>query len=209
AALGANAGAQDIRQYIFDNFPGTTEITGVDPAGYTTGRIFATAADPLVPFQINTPVNSSQTAKLYGWEFAIQHSFWDTGFGVNLNYTIVKGDATYDNTKPSTVTQFALTGLSDSANAVAFYDKNGFQARVAWNWRDKFLSGTGANPFYVEKYWQIDASASYEFMPGLTAFVEGINITGEGRRGHRRSDRNVTFVSSGDARYSAGVRFSF
>src|SRR3546814_2164515 len=67
------------------------------------------------------------------------------------SYTIVNGDATYDNTQPSTVAQFALTGLSDSANAVAFYDKGPIQARVAWNWRDKFLAGTGLNPFYVER----------------------------------------------------------
>jgi TonB-dependent receptor len=209
AALGANASPQDIREYIFDNFPASTAPTGTDPAGYTTGKIFALPEDPLVPFQINTPVNSDQTAKLYGWEFALQHNFWDTGFGTILNYTIVRGDATYDNTQPSSVTQFALTGLSDSANAVAFYDKNGLQARVAWNWRDEFLNQSGANPFYVEDYWQIDASASYEFMPGLTALVEAINLTGEGRRGHLRSDRNVNFASPGYARYSAGIRFNF
>jgi TonB-dependent receptor len=208
-AAGAATAPCGIRQYIFDNFPGTTAPTGVDPSGCTTGKIFATAADPLVPFQINTPVNSSQTAKLYGWEFAIQHNFWESGFGVILNYTIVRGDATYDNSRPSGVPQFALTGLSDSANAVAFYDKNGLQARVAWNWRDEFLQGAGANPTYIEEYWQIDASASYEFVPGLTAFVEGINLTGEGRRGHLRSDNNVTFASPGYARYSAGVRFNF
>ena len=105
--------------------------------------------------------------------------------------------------------QFALTGLSDSANAVAYYDKNGLQARVAWNWRDKFLQSTGPNPTYVEAYWQIDASASYEFMPGFTAFVEAINLTGEGRRAHMRSKNNVTFVSPGFARYAAGIRFNF
>jgi TonB-dependent receptor len=167
--------------------------------------------DPLVPFQVNTPVNNDRTANLYGFEFAVQHSFWDTGFGAILNYTIVRGDATYDNSKPSSVTppQFALTGLSDSANAVLFYDKNGIQARVAYNWRQKFLSGTGANPTYVEDYGQIDASASYEFMPGLTVFGEVINLTGESRRGHRRSDRNVYFASPGYARYAAGVRFNF
>lgn len=209
AALGSDAGAQDIRQYIFDNFPGSTAPTGVDPAGFTTGKIFALPEDPLVPFQINTPVNSDQTAKLYGWEFALQHSFWDTGFGVILNYTMVDGDATYDNTQPSSVTQFALTGLSDSANAVAFYDKDGLQARVAWNWRNEFLQLAGPNPVYIEEYWQVDASASYEFMPGLTAFVEGINLTGEGRRGHLRSDRNAAFASPGFARYAAGVRFTF
>jgi TonB-dependent receptor len=209
AALGANASSADIRQFIFTNYPGSTRRTGLDSNGYITGDILGLPEDDLVNFQLGTPVNSDQTAKLYGWEFAIQHSFWDTGFGVILNYTIVNGDATYDNSRPSTVTQFALTGLSDSANAVAFYDKNGLQARVAYNWRAKFLSGTGPNPSYVEAYGQVDGSASYEFMQGLTAFVEGINLTSSGRRGHLRSNRNVTFASPGFARYSAGLRFAF
>ena len=199
AALGADATVADIREYIIDTFPDTV-----------TGNIInAAPGDPLVNFEITTPVNSDQTASLNGWEFALQHSFWDTGFGVILNYTIVNGDATYDNRLPSSVAQFALTGLSDSANAVAFYDKNGIQARVAWNWRDEFLAGTGPNPFYTEEYWQIDASASYEFIPGLTGFVEAINLTGEGRRGHLRHKNNVNFVEPGFARYAAGVRFSF
>jgi len=199
AALGANATVAQIRQYIITNFPSTV-----------TGNIInAAPGDPLVNFEITTPVNSDQTASLNGWEFALQHSFWETGFGVILNYTIVNGDATYDNTQPSTVAQFALVGLSDTANAVAFYDKGPIQARVAWNWRDKFLSGTGPNPTYTEAYWQIDASASYEFIPGLTAFVEAINLTGEGQRKHLRHENNVTFVSPGFARYAAGVRFSF
>ena len=117
----------------------------------------------------------------------------------------------YDNTKPASVTppQFALTGLSDSANAVVFFDKYGFQARGAYNWRDEFLVAGGINPSYVEAYGQFDASASYAITPQITVFAEGINITGEGRRGHRRSDRNVTFVTTGNARYSAGLRFTF
>ncbi|MDO9368654.1 MAG: TonB-dependent receptor [Sphingopyxis sp.] len=199
AALGANATAADIRQYIITNFPGT--VTGT--------TINAAPGDPLVNFEITTPINSDQTASINGWEFAIQHSLWDTGFGVILNYTIVNGDAVYDNTQPSSVAQFALTGLSDSANAVAYYDKNGLQARVAWNWRDEFLQGSGPNPTYVEAYWQIDASASYEFIPGFTGFVEAINLTGEGRRGHLRHKNNVTFAEPGFARYAAGIRFSF
>jgi len=208
AALGQNATVTQIRQYIFANFPASVNITGGGPGTYV-GTIATLPEDPALNFQVTTPINSDQTASLNGFEFAIQHAFWDTGFGVILNYTIVNGDATYDNTQPSSVPQFALTGLSDSANAVAYYDKNGLQARVAWNWRDEFLQGSGPNPTYIEKYWQIDASASYEFMPGLTGFVEAINLTGEGRRGHLRSNNNVTFVSPGYARYAAGVRFSF
>ena len=161
--------------------------------------------------QITQPVNSDQTATLSGWEFAIQHSFWNTGFGVILNYTIVNGDAKYDNSKPASVNppQFALTGLSDSANAVLFYDKGPIQARVAYNWRDKFLDGSGPNPTYVEAHGQIDASASVEFMKGIQIFGEVINLTGEGQRKHQRSDSYVTYIMPGAARYAAGVRFTF
>jgi len=209
-AVGPGATAGQIRQYIFCNYTSTTVITaGTACGGNAVGQIITQADDPLLNFQITTPVNSGQTAKLYGWEFAIQHNLWDTGFGVILNYTIVKGDATFDNTQPSTVTQFALTGLSDSANAVLYYDKHGLQARIAYNWRDQFLAGAGLNPVYTEPYGQFDASASYEFTPGFTVFVEGINLTGESRRGHLRSERNVTFASPGYARYSGGVRFTF
>jgi TonB-dependent receptor len=208
AAIGQGATVSQIRQYIFEHYPDTVTITGGAPGTYV-GVINSAPGDPLLNFQITQPINSDQTASLNGWEFALQHSFWDTGFGVLLNYTIVNGDAVYDNTQPASVPQFALTGLSDSANAVAYYDKGGLQARVAWNWRDKFLQSTGPNPTYVEAYWQIDASASYEFIPGFTAFVEAINLTGEGRRAHMRSSNNVTFVSPGFARYAAGIRFNF
>jgi TonB-dependent receptor len=206
AALGASATADSIRTYIAANYPSSVIITG-------SGQILIQSLpeDPLLNFQITTPTNSDQKAKIYGWEFNIQHSFWNTGFGAILNYTIVNGSAKFNNALPSSVFQFALAGLSDSANAVVFYDKGGIQARLAYNWRDKFLasSGGGRNPFYTEAYGQLDGSASYEFRKGITAFVEGINLTGSSRRGHMRHVNNVTFVSPGYARYMAGVRVSF
>lgn len=220
AALGQNAPIGQIRDYIFNNFPGTTVIQDADndgvpdrdTNGFIIGRIIGDASDPLLTFDVSLPVNSDQTATLDGWEFAIQHNFWETGFGAILNYTIVNGDATFDNTQPYNVTQFALVGLSDSANAVLFYDKGPLQARVAWNWRDDFLAGYSqnpTNPFYRDEYWQIDASASYEFDFGLTVFVEAINITGENLKGYRRSEDTTFFAFRGAPRYAGGVRFSF
>ena len=182
AAIAAGAvTAAEIRDYIATNFPGTVVIT---PSGQVL--IQSLPEDPLLNFEITTPTNSDQKAKIHGWEFDVQHSFWNTGFGAILNYTIVNGSAKFDNSLPSSVFQFALEGLSDSANAVLFYDKYGIQARLAYNWRDKFLasSGAGRNPSYVEAYGQIDGSASYEFRKGITAFVEVINLTGSKRRGH-------------------------
>ena len=201
AALGSTATPAQLLAYIAANFPAT-----IDPV---TGGVIGQPTDPLVNFVITQPANSSQKAKLWGWEFAVQHSFWDTGFGAILNYTVVRSDTKYDNTLRYTVPQFAVNGVSDSANAVLYYDKNGVQARVAYNWRDEFLAGYGFDPFYIEAYGQFDVSASYEFRKGLTVFVEGINVTNADRRGHMRNDQTVFFAAPGYARYAAGVRFGF
>ena len=208
AALGAGATVEDIRDYIFANYPGSTNATGT-ANGHTTGQIFSLAEDPLINFQVTLPINGDRVEKLHGIEAAIQHSFWETGFGVILNYTRVRGGGKFNNSLPVGSPQFAISGLSDSANAVAFYDKNGIQVRVAYNWRDKFLSGYGLDPSYVEAYGQVDASASYEFRKGFTVFAEGINLTGNSRRGYSRTTNNVTFVIPGFARYALGLRYSF
>ena len=205
AALGPNATYAQIVGYIQTNFP---ELY-VPPSGGPLGSIRGAPGDPAIPFTISQSANSDQTAKLNGWEFAVQHNFWDSGFGVILNYTIVNSNKNYNNALRYTETQFAVTGVSDSANAVLFYDKNGLQARVAYNWRDEFLSSYGFDPFYVEDYGQWDVSASYEFRPKMSVFVEGINVTKEDRRGHMRADQAVFFAAPGYARYAAGVRVGF
>jgi TonB-dependent receptor len=189
-ALGANATTTDIRNYIFTHYPDSVNITGRDAAGNYLGDIFGTPQDNALDFQISQPYNSDQKASIHGWEFGLQHNFWDTGFGVILNYTLVDGSA-------------------DTANVVGFYDKNGIQARIAWDWRAKFLSGGGPNPTYVESYNQLDASASWEFRKNFSVFFEGINLTNSSTRQHQRSSRNVTYVSPGSARYAAGVRINF
>ncbi len=207
-ALGGNPGYAAILGYLAANNADVVRFETINGVRTPTG-IIGQAGDPNVVFTITQPGNSNQVAKLHGWEFAIQHNFWETGFGAILNYTIVRSDTEYNNALRYTETQFAVSGVSDSANAVLYYDKNGLQARVAYNWRDGFLSGYGFDPFYVESYGQFDVSASYEFKKGLTAFVEGINVTNEDRRGHMRNDQTVFFAAPGYARYAAGVRFSF
>ena len=205
AALGEDAAFADILAYVATNFP--DQVT-FDTDGNPNG-IISQPGDPALVFTLTRPFNGDQTATLDGFEFAIQHNFWETGFGVILNYTIVNSDTKYDNTLQYLASQFAVTGVSDSANAVLYYDKGGLQARVAYNWRDEFLSGYGNDPFYTDAYGQVDASASYEFGNGLTVFGEAINLLNEDRRGHRRADEAVYFAAPGHARYAAGVRFTW
>ena len=205
AALPADADFADILGYIETNYPELILRNSDDmPIG-----ILGTGADPELVFTVTQPGNSDQVAKLKGWEFAVQHRFWDTGFGAILNYTIVRSDTSYNNALRYTESQFAVPGVSDSANAVLYYDKNGLQGRVAYNWREGFLSGYGLDPFYIEDYGQWDVSASYEFRKNMTVFVEGINVTKADRRGHMRADQAVFFAAPGYARYAAGLRVGF
>ena len=85
---------------------------------------------------------------------AVSTSSAKRGFGVLANYTIVRGDVGYDVTSDPNVNQFALSGLSDSANAVLMFEKFGLSARLAYNWRDEFLRTSTRvgcrNPIFVE-----------------------------------------------------------
>lgn len=169
--------------------------------------------DPLVPVDVRTDVNMND-ARVDGWEFALQHSFDDTGYGVILNYTLANANIEYDLTV-SGAAQFVINGLSDSANFIAFYDKDGLQARVAYNWRDDFLAGIGqsqgttTNPTHTRAYGQWDFNVSYEYDENLTLFVEGINVTESIPRNFGRLESQVLGVFQGGARYNFGARFKF
>lgn len=194
-----------------DDYTGTSEQ--LLQLGETPGwDIIPEAGDPEMVFRTSLPQNNKE-AKLYGTELAVQHFFGETGFGIQANYTLVRGDIGFDNTGNPNVSQFALAGLSDTANFVFIYDKDGLTARVAYNWRDEYLNRINYrgsnNPTYVESYAQIDANVSYAFNDQLTVFVEGINITGENRREHGRTRNQLWYLEDLGARYQLGVRYNF
>ncbi|MDO3380915.1 TonB-dependent receptor [Gilvimarinus algae] len=179
-----------------------------DQEGYEF--ITPNADDPLMEYQFSTTINNRE-AKLYGAEFAGQHFFGDTGFGIQANYTIVRGDVKFDDLDLSS-DQFALIGLSDTANLVLMYENYGIEARLAYNWRDKYLNqiGWGANnPGYVEAYEQIDLNLSYNFTDNFVVSFEGINMTGEDYREHARNENMLIFYNDLGARYQIGARYTF
>lgn len=181
--------------------------------GETNGwDIEPVADDPLTVFRTSRPENNKQ-AKIYGGEFAVQHFLGETGFGVQANYTFVSGNVGFDDLALPDETQFALTGLSDTANLVLMYENFGVQARLAYNWRDEFLAEANYkgsnNPRYVEAYSQFDMNVSYDITDSLSVSIEGINITGEDLRQSGRNDRMVWFYDDLGARWQAGVRYKF
>ena len=200
-----------IRNYIFINHAGDPGVTSTGVVGgEQTGTIVGQPGDPIASFDITVPANQ-QSATLDGWEFNVQHVFGESGFGLAANYTIVDSSLGYDNYNLGE--QFALEGLSDSANLVAFYDKGRWQVRAAYNWRDEFLSsrfdGQGPNPNYVEAYGQLDMNVSYQVTERLTLQVEGINLTDETQRVHGRHKNQVLFATQNGPRYMFGLRYKF
>jgi len=174
--------------------------------------ILPRADDPLWTFAVNTPVNNKE-AKIHGFELGGQYFFGDSGFGVLANYTIVRGDIGYEVTSDPNVNQFALLGLSDSANAVLMFEKFGLSARLAYNWRDEFLQtvnrGSWRNPIYVEPYDQIDLSVGYDITDNFAVSFEAINLTGEDVRWHGRSEKQLWRLEDQGARYALGARYKF
>ncbi|MEN1995198.1 MULTISPECIES: TonB-dependent receptor [Stenotrophomonas] len=200
-----------IRNYIFTNHAGDPGVTstGVNSAGQQTGSIVGQPGDPIAGFDVTLPANQ-RSDHLQGWEVAVQHLFGQSGFGVAANYTKVKSGLTFDNL--SLGDQYPMIGLSDSANAVLFYDKNAWQVRAAYNWRDKFLNGIGGqgpNPNYTEAYGQLDLNISYAVSEQLTLSLEAINLTDETMRTYSRHTNMLRYATQTGPRYMFGVRYKF
>lgn len=174
--------------------------------------ITANAADPLFTFQVAQPINN-RAAKIYGFELAGSYFFGDTGFGVAGAYTHVEGDIGFDIGSDPSQDQFALLGLSDTANITAIFEKYGWSARLAWNWRDKYLAATNRggsrNPVFVEPFQQLDLNISYDINAHLEVTFEGLNILGEDLRTYARDTNELWFAQELDPRYLLGVRYKF
>ena len=170
------------------------------------------STDPLMNFQVSKPINN-RTGKIHGFEIAAQHFFGDTGIGISGAYTMVRGDVEFDNGASPSQDQFALLGLSDTANATLIYDKNGISARLTYNWRDKFLQATNRggsrNPVYVAPFTQIDFNISYDITPKLAVSFEGINLTKEHVRTYARDPNQLWFAQELDRRFLLGARYRF
>ncbi len=160
-------------------------------------------------FDVTRPRNG-ETATVDGLEMAWTHT-WENGFGFQINATIVNSDAEVDTSDSSQT--FALEGLGDSQNIVGFYEKDGFQARVAFNNRESFLQSLNnpdtGEPEFVDTYGQWDVSASYDINENFTVIFEGVNITDEYTDKFGRIPSHFTEQVRSGRRFSIGVRGSF
>jgi TonB-dependent receptor len=174
--------------------------------------ISANANDPLFNFSVSQPINNRE-GKINGFELAWTNFFGNTGFGFAGSFTKVNGDVNVDPYADPTVNIFALTGLGNSANATAIYDKNGISARVAYNWRDKYLvatnQGGNRNPLFVAPFGTLDVNISYDVNDHVAVTLEGINLTSESVKTYGRTERNLVLAQELKPRFLLGARYRF
>lgn len=196
---------KEVSDFIIGGTVRTTINGVIDP---TTGQ--------LGQFSLTSQVNGP-SASVYGLEAAIQHVFGNSGFGVQANATIVGTNRKY-NPLDYTTSGFAVTGLANSANAVVFYEKAGFHARVALNWRDEYLdhfgqqqnnSAFGSEPTYVNANTQIDASTSYDVNKHISVYAEGQNLNNSTYSTHGRFKEQLLDAISYGPRFTVGARIKF
>jgi TonB-dependent receptor len=180
-----------------------------------------TSTKPLVydgtTYTVSTPTNG-ENGTVKGVEMGYQGFFtslpgWLKGFGVQANYTFVDSDA------PGVIAgqRTALQGLSrNSYNLVGMYDYADVSARLAYNYRGRFLT-TVANyypdngnsiaqtPIYMNGYGMLDAYASYAFNAHFKIAFEVNNILHTVRRSEYGIDGQPMGSYADDRRYAVSL----
>ena len=142
-------------------------------------------------YQVSRPYNAD-AGRIRGAELAYQRFFdflpgaW-SGLGLQANLTFVSSRS-FDRVLRAEV---PLQNLSRrSANLIGLYERGAWSARLAWNWRSSFPSGTtsvaglGVFQSTTRAYGWLDASLRHRFANGVTCSIDGGNLL----RTLRRSD---------------------
>lgn len=164
-------------------------------------------------YTVAIPVNGDEEVTINGIEAGAQYAFDFlpqpfNGFGALANVTYQK-DEGFKGRSLITGEALPFPGLSRlSYNYSLYFENERFGARASYNWREKWLitpSGRGALPEFNEDFGSLDASVSYNILPGFTVFLEAINLLDEQRIEHNTPLRRVANETYG-SRYFLGVR---
>ncbi|HWK34761.1 TonB-dependent receptor domain-containing protein, partial [Sphingomonas sp.] len=233
---GGSAGNPDLKPLTSDNYDASLEYY-FSRTGSLTAAIFrhdaegflATVADRSTPgLRIDRPVNLGQT-RLQGVEVGFTSFLdidglpaWAKGFGIQANGTYIdaKGDLQPNFAATLNNEQQAFPGVSKwTFNAIALYENPQFSARLAYNYRSKFVNFYSlealdpiAHAVTEKARGQLDGSMSITPVPNVTIAFDVTNILGNPLQRYRQYNtgdsytRQIIYL---ERTYSLGVRFRF
>ena len=195
----ATGGNPDLKPFTGQNFDGSLEWYFA-PTGYVSATLFRHNFDGYimnksvletfqgVSYQTSRPFNTDK-GHLQGAELAYQQFYdglpgWLNGFGMQANVTFTQGGVT-SSIDPN-LEDKPFAGMSKlSYNIVALYEKQGWSARLAYNWRSKFVQIYGDTPdpahlagkdLIAAPMSSLDGSLSYKITPQLSVNLTGTNL---------------------------------
>ncbi len=233
---GGSAGNPDLKPLTADNFDASLEYY-FSRTGSLTAAIFRHDAEGFLAnfddrsqpgLRISRPINLGKT-RLQGAEVSFTSFLdfdslpeWAKGFGIQANATYIDAEgelqpaiaASYDDPMQ------AFPGVSKWAyNIIGIYEKPQFSARLAYNYRSKFVNYYSyepldpiAHPVTEKGRGQLDGSLSITPTENFTIAFDVINILGNPLQRYRQFDtgdsytRQVIYL---ERSYSLGVRFRF
>ena len=243
----ASGGNPDLRPLTSNNYDATVEWY-FSRSGSLTGSLFRrdasgfifndvqTIPDPVYNYlRINRPVNSGNT-RFQGAEISFTSFLdfeglpeWAKAFGVQANATYIdsEGDLSPRFNQLLNNELVPFPGVSKWAyNLVGLYEKPFFSARLAYNYRSKFVV------YYSEEFldWgpdgtprvrgitergrgQLDFSMTVTPIPNITVAFDVVNVLGNPLQRYRQfNDAGDTYERQTiylERTYSLGVRFRF
>ena len=186
-----------------------------------------------LPVIVRGPANFDGTGEVRGFEIAYQQTYdflpgLLSGLGMQASYTYIdsqglpnsrlNGGAPVNNAPTGISGNLPLEQLSEhNVNVAAFYEHGRVSARLAYNWRSKFLL-TSADvifpyfPIYNDDTGQLDASFFFAVTPEVKIGVQAVNLTNEitrtlqqftvdgllGPRSYFMNDRRFSFIVRGN-----------
>ncbi|WP_160173482.1 TonB-dependent receptor [Thalassotalea sp. ND16A] len=164
-------------------------------------------------WDITRPYNADG-GHIKGAEFALLHNFASLpapfdGLGVKLNYTYVESEST--EVDPSTGDFLPLAGLSkNTLNAVLFYSKDAWNARLAYNHRSDYFEQIEREfPRFTDSAGYLSAKLSYRLNNNVTVFIQGQNLSDTVKYRYIGVQARPFQTSNTGRIVSAGVDFQF
>lgn len=200
------------------------DVTGFITSSVTNIEITSNPNPDLIgKYRLTQPANTAD-GKLEGLEVGLVYfpddvPEWLQGFGVQASYTWLEGE-TYDPVFEDGEIVDRVTnpmfGVSDSSYSVVLaYEKEKFDARLSYVWRDDFL---GSNNIccsmprgnYANAETSMDFQLSYDVTDNMVVTFDATNITDEIYKGYYTDDYLYNNGASIFARtYAVGMRYSF
>ncbi len=202
--LSANYFEKRIKNFISDfNFDLTPES---DIFGYGSDYY-----DPVSPWKIRSKTNSG-LGKVRGIELAYQQQFTFLpgplkGLGGYANYTYIETESQ----KGGTAETGSLTNyVPELINVGLSWRYRGFQARVRYNWKDRYLmtdAPLSINRVYIGAAGRLDINTSYQLNRKVSLFFDVFNATNTHEKFYQGEgmDQYLTRDEDNGARYSLGV----